>query len=134
MAQRTEVETAPYPSEGSTIPSETRSAASPPSPSREGFLQGRPRTRILLILAIVLLLVAGFFVWRYWASYETTDDAQIDGHLMPLSPRIAGYILKVNVDDNQYVKAGTVLAEIDPKDYQVAVDKAQADVADAKAT
>ena len=52
---------------------------------------------------------------------------------MPLSARISGYIMKVNVDDNQYVQTGTVLAEIDPRDYQVAVDKAQADLADAKA-
>jgi membrane fusion protein, multidrug efflux system len=52
---------------------------------------------------------------------------------MPLSARISGYILKVNVDDNQYVPAGFVLAEIDPKDYQVAVDRAKADLADAEA-
>jgi membrane fusion protein (multidrug efflux system) len=53
---------------------------------------------------------------------------------MPLSARISGYILKVNVDDNQYVTAGTVLAEIDPRDYQVAVDQAKAQLADAQAT
>ena len=63
--------------------------------------------------------MAAFFAYRYFASYESTDDAQVDGHLMPLSARISGYIIKVNVDDNQYVKEGTVLAEIDPRDYQV---------------
>ena len=52
---------------------------------------------------------------------------------MPLSARISGYVTKVNVDDNQFVKAGTVLAEIDPRDYQVAVDQAQANLADAEA-
>jgi membrane fusion protein, multidrug efflux system len=72
-------------------------------------------------------------VWWYFSRYESTDDAQVDGHLMPLSARINGYVLKVNVDDNQYVTAGAVLAEIDPKDYQVAVDKARADLADAEA-
>jgi membrane fusion protein (multidrug efflux system) len=82
---------------------------------------------------ILLLLVAGYFGWRYITSHESTDDAQVDGHLMPLSARISGYVIKVNVDDNQYVQAGTVLAEIDPKDYQVAVDNARADVAVAKA-
>ena len=53
-----------------------------------------------------MLLVGGFFAWRYFSSYESTDDAQIDGHLMPLSARISGYIVKVNVDDNQYVEGG----------------------------
>jgi membrane fusion protein (multidrug efflux system) len=86
---------------------------------------------VLLIGAIIVLLIGGIFAWRYFASYESTDDAEVDGHLMPLSARISGYISKVNVDDNQAVKAGTVLAEIDPKDYQVAVAKAQADLDDA---
>ncbi len=66
--------------------------------------------------------------------YESTDDAEVDGHLMPLSARITGYVIKVNVDDNQYVDAGTVLAEIDPRDYQVALDQANAQLADAQAT
>jgi membrane fusion protein (multidrug efflux system) len=87
-----------------------------------------------LIVGIIVLLVGGFFLYRYFASYEYTDDAQIDGHLMPLSARVTGYIIKVNVDDNQYVQQGAVLAEMDPRDYQVAVDKAQADLADAEAT
>jgi membrane fusion protein, multidrug efflux system len=81
-----------------------------------------------------VLLVGGFFAYRYFSSYESTDDAEVDGHLMPLSARVSGYVLKVNVDDNQYVPQGTVLAEIDPRDYQVAVEKAQADLADAEAT
>jgi len=87
-----------------------------------------------LIVGIIVLLVGRFFLYRYFASYESTDDAQIDGHLMPLSARVTGYIIKVNVDDNQYVQQGAVLAEMDPRDYQVAVDKAQADLADAEAT
>jgi len=87
-----------------------------------------------LIVGIIALLVGGFFLYRYFASYESTDDAQIDGHLMPLSARVTGYIVKVNVDDNQYVQQGAVLAEMDPRDYQVALDKAQADLADAEAT
>ena len=79
----------------------------------------------MLIVAIIVLLVGGFFAYRYFSSYESTDDAQVDGHLMPLSARLSGYVIKVNVDDNQYVPQGTVLAEIDPRDYQVAVDKAR---------
>jgi len=87
-----------------------------------------------LVGAILLLIVGGYFAWRYLTSYENTDDAQVDGHLMPLSPRISGYIIKVNVDDNQFVPAGTILAEIDPKDYQVAVENARADLAAAQAS
>jgi membrane fusion protein (multidrug efflux system) len=73
-------------------------------------------------------------LWRYLASYESTDDAQVDVHLYPVSARISGYVIAVNVGDNQYVEKGTVLVEIDPKDYQVAVDKARADLASAEAT
>jgi membrane fusion protein (multidrug efflux system) len=78
--------------------------------------------------------VGGYFLWRYWSRYESTDDAQVDAHLYPVSARISGYVARVNVDDNQYVEQGTVLVEIDPKDYQVAVDKARADVANSAAT
>jgi membrane fusion protein (multidrug efflux system) len=87
-----------------------------------------------LIGAILVLLVGGYFAWGYITSHESTDDAQVDGHLMPLSPRITGYVIRVNVDDNQFVQAGTVLAEIDPKDFQVAVDNARADLAAAQAS
>ena len=89
---------------------------------------------MFLAISLLVVLVAGFFAFRYFESYESTDDAEVDGHLMPLSARISGYITKVNVDDNQYVKAGSVLAEIDPRDYQVALDQAQAELADAQAT
>jgi membrane fusion protein, multidrug efflux system len=87
-----------------------------------------------LLVAGVLVVVAAFFLWRYFSSYESTDDAQVDAHLYPVSARVSGYVVKVNADDNQYVKAGTVLVEIDPKDYQVALDKVRADLANAEAT
>jgi membrane fusion protein (multidrug efflux system) len=88
---------------------------------------------VFLIVGIVVLLVVGFFLWRYFASYEETDDAQIDGHLNSISARVSGHVLKLLVEDNQYVAAGTPLIEIDPKDYQVALDRAKADYADAVA-
>jgi len=93
-----------------------------------------PRFRMFLILGLIVLAVVGVFLWRYFSSYESTDDAQIDGHVNSVSPRVAGHIVKLNVQDNQYVEAGTGLAEIDPTDYQVAVERAQADYNDAKAT
>jgi membrane fusion protein (multidrug efflux system) len=89
---------------------------------------------VFLIVGIIVLLVTGFFLWRYFDSYEDTDDAQIDGHLNSISARVSGHVLKLLVEDNQYVPMGTPLIEIDPKDYQVAVDRAKADYADAVAT
>lgn len=146
MAQRTDVEPAKNPAEQSVAPpekpapaaaaiaSETHSASEPP-PSRAGsFIQSNPNARLFLILGILVVLVLGFFAWRYFESYESTDDAEVDGHLMPLSARVSGYVTKVNVDDNQYVTAGTVLVEIDPRDYQVAVDQAEAALEDARGT
>ena len=100
----------------------------------KSFRAGNPRFRVFLIVGIVVLLVAGFFLWRYFTSYEDTDDAQIDGHLNSISARVSGHVLKLLVEDNQYVPMGTPLIEIDPKDYQVALDKAKADYADAVAT
>ena len=97
----------------------------------KSFRSGNPRFRVFLIVGIVVLLVAGFFLWRYFASYEDTDDAQIDGHMNSISARVFGHVAKLLVDDNQYVAAGTPLIEIDPKDYQVALDRAKADYADA---
>ncbi len=96
-----------------------------------------PRSKwlpIALIGGVVLLIVASVLIWRYLGTYESTDDAQVDAHLYPVSARVGGYVIKVNVDDNQFVKAGTVLVEIDPKDFQIAIDKARADLANAEAS
>ena len=89
---------------------------------------------VILVVVILLVLVGGFFLWRYLRTYESTDDAQVDVHLYPVSARVSGYVVKVNVDDNQWVQKGTVLVEIDPKDFEVAVAQAQANLANAEAT
>jgi membrane fusion protein, multidrug efflux system len=124
--------------EQDVAPAAPQRQASPPiTQSQEQLRSARmrsPRFRMFLILGLILLAVVGFFLWRYFSSYESTDDAQIDGHVNSISARVAGHVLKLNFQDNQYVKAGTVLVEIDPTDYQVAVDRAQADYNDAKAT
>ena len=86
-----------------------------------------PRLRMFIIIGVVVLLVAGFFLWRYFNSYESTDDAQIDGHLNPVSARVGGHVQKLMVDDNQYVQAGQPLVQIDPRDYEVVVARAKAD-------
>src|SRR5271155_2343770 len=132
MPQQTEISANP-PAEAKR-PDETHSASPPPPARSESYFKLHPQAPMYLAIAAVVLLVAGFFTYRYFSMYESTDDAEVDGHLMPLSARITGYVIKVNVDDNQYVDAGTVLAEIDPRDYQVALDQANASLADAQAT
>jgi membrane fusion protein (multidrug efflux system) len=92
------------------------------------------RRNIVILIVVLVVLVGGVFLWRYLSSYESTDDAQADVHLYPVSARISGYVVKVNVDDNQWVEKGTVLVEVDPKDYEVAVAQAQANLASAEAT
>jgi membrane fusion protein, multidrug efflux system len=117
----------------------TESQERKPLPATERDYHTRPSRakssgfRIAIVIAIIVLLVIGFFAYRYFTSYESTDDAQIDGHINSVSARISGHVIKLNVQDNQYVAAGTVLVEIDPADYQLAYDKAKADYADAQA-
>ncbi len=90
--------------------------------------------RKFAVVGVVLLIVLGaaFFFWRS-TFVEDTDDAQVDGNLYQISSRIAGQVVKVTVDDNQTVQAGQLLAAIDPTDYQVALDQAQANLASAQA-
>ncbi|MEA2542679.1 MAG: rane fusion protein multidrug efflux system, partial [Acidobacteriaceae bacterium] len=94
----------------------------------------RRRNLVILTVIVVVVLIAGVASWRYFSSYESTDDAQADVHLYPVSARVSGYVLRVNVDDNQWVEKGTVLVEIDPKDYEVAVAQAQANLSSAEGT
>jgi membrane fusion protein, multidrug efflux system len=97
-----------------------------------GFLrEGRGRGFLLLGAVVVVLVVAG--VWWYLSGHESTDDAEVDGHIVPIAARVGGTVIDVKVDDNQVVKAGDLLAEIDPRDYRNALDRAQADYADAEA-
>jgi membrane fusion protein (multidrug efflux system) len=110
-----------------------------PLPATEQDFQTRPsRTqssgfRITVVIAVIVLVIALFFAYRYFTSYESTDDAQVDGHVNSISARVSGHVTKLNVEDNQYVQAGTVLVEIDPADYQVAYERAKADFEDAQA-
>ena len=86
-------------------------------------------------LALAAVLIVGAVLIYLWmtAGRVSTDDAQVDGHITQVAPRVGGTVTKVNVQENQYVEAGTVLVELDPRDYQVAVDRARAELADAQA-
>ena len=120
----------PNPSEFGTSHESTAS----PAPAPRSYSRQKRRRNMLIAIGVLVVLVAGIFLWRYFSSYESTDDAQVDVHLYPVSARISGYVIRVNVDDNQWVQKGTVLAEIDPRDYEVAVAQAQANLANAEAT
>src|SRR3974390_426899 len=101
--------------------------------SKRSLFERNPRAKMLLFIALVVVLVA--VGWYWWDSrrWESTDDAQIDGHIYPISARVAGQVVKVNFDDGAFVHKGDVLVQIDPKDYQVALDRAQADYQDSLA-
>jgi membrane fusion protein, multidrug efflux system len=89
---------------------------------------------VLGILVLAGIATGGYIVWDRLSRVETTDDAQIDGSIFPLSPRVAGHVIKVAVQDQAAVKADDVLVQLDPRDFEVAVAKAKAELADAEAT
>ena len=99
---------------------------------RRALLRGHP-WRIVLTLVIALILgAAGLRFWNYIQSYEWTDDAEIDGHLDPISTRINDTVIRVYVENTYHVKKGQPLADLDPRDYQVAVENAAANLAEAQ--
>jgi membrane fusion protein (multidrug efflux system) len=91
------------------------------------------RVRWLLLGAVLLIAAVLTGVWWYLSGRETTDDAQIDGHIVPISAKVGGTVLEVSIEENQLVKAGAVLVKIDPRDYQVALATAEADLANSRA-
>ena len=99
-----------------------------------GFFREYPIAKWIVAALALVILAGGFFVWRYYSVRQSTDDAQIDGHISPISSRVAGTVLRVLHDENETVKAGDLLIELDPKDYQVARDRARADLANAEAS
>jgi len=84
--------------------------------------------RIILAATLLAATTAAISSWLYARQFETTDDAQVDGHFAQLSPRVSGTVLHVNplVENDRYVTAGTVLVELDPRDYQADLDHARA--------
>src|ERR1700741_5086136 len=106
-----------------TLPTEELPLEAPP----KGL--ANPKVRRLLILGGVVLVVVLLGLFLYYHNRESTDDAQVDGHITPISSKIFGRVAQVLVDDNQPVKAGQVLVKIDPRDYQASVDQAKAALA-----
>ncbi|HLX08904.1 MAG TPA: biotin/lipoyl-binding protein, partial [Thermoanaerobaculia bacterium] len=92
------------------------------------------RAKWLVLFLVVAVAAVTIGLWRHYSGWESTDDAQIEGHIVPISARVSGQVTSVEVHENQRVEAGAVLVKLDPKDYQVAVDRAQAEYADAVAS
>ncbi|MEO8946615.1 MAG: HlyD family secretion protein [Gemmatimonadaceae bacterium] len=86
---------------------------------------------IVVILAIIAA-VWGFKTWRYSQSHESTDDAQVDGHIIPVIAKVGGYVTSVSTDENQHVNEGQVLVTLDDAEYRVKVESAQADLSAAQ--
>jgi len=105
----------------------------PDGPGRKSGTSGgtpwfRPLSKRVVFMVLLLLAVGAVspFAWNYLQSYESTDDAQIDGHIDPLSSRIDGTVVVVHAEDDDRVAKGELLVEIDPRDYEVAVEQATA--------
>jgi membrane fusion protein (multidrug efflux system) len=84
-------------------------------------------------VALILLAVGAVFLWLYLSSYESTDDAQVDGHIDLISPRIGGTVVGVYVDNDQFVQPGQVMVDLDPRDYKAALRQATGEHAQAMA-
>lgn len=93
----------------------------------------KSRRRFIVIGVVAILVVGALLFWWHSTFYEDTDDAQVDGHLIQISARIQDHVIKVDVDENQYVEAGQVLVELDPKDFETAVQQDEANLASAEA-
>jgi membrane fusion protein, multidrug efflux system len=108
-----------------------RDESEPPRNEKKNAKRATPiykRARVMIIAAIVLLIGMTFGVryFVYASAHETTDDAFIEGHVIQISPKVTGHIAKIYVTDNQHVKKGDLLAEIDSRDYEARLAQAQA--------
>jgi membrane fusion protein, multidrug efflux system len=91
------------------------------------------KSKWVLIVVLVVAATGGYFLWQYLSQWESTDDAQVDGHINPVNARIGGTVVSIAVKENDHVKAGTVLVQLDPREFELAVSRAQAELAEAQA-
>src|SRR3954447_9531486 len=106
--------------------------AEPPVPASVG----RSRKRKFLIIgavSLLVLIIGGVSYWLYSRQYESTDDAFVDADITQVSPKVSAYVQKVYVEGNQYVHKGDLLVELNPQDYQLRLEQAQAQLNNAKA-
>ncbi len=112
---------------------ESKSSGTGVGPGRAPARRAKMGAKMLLAALGLVLIVSAVLLYRHYTAWESTDDAQVDGYIYPVSSRVSGYVTRVMVDDNQYVEAGTVLVQLDPKDYDVALANAKATLANDQA-
>jgi membrane fusion protein (multidrug efflux system) len=105
----------------------------PDAESTGSNAQGRRRSLTVAVVVGAIILIGAIAFWLYSNTYESTDDAQVDGHLNGVTARIDGELIAIHAEENQSVKAGQLLVELDPRDYQVALEQAQAQLSRAQA-
>jgi membrane fusion protein, multidrug efflux system len=96
-------------------------------------MAGPFRKRWLLVVALVAAIIGGYALWQYLSQWESTDDAQVDGHIHPVNARIGGTVVSVAVKENEHVKADTLVVQLDTRDYELAISRAEAELAGAQA-
>ena len=99
----------------------------------ERKIRRSPRRLIIFLLVLAIIVAAGAAWWIHSEAYETTDDAQVNAHLSAISSRVAGTVTAVYVEENQFVQVGQPIADLDPRDYQNALDEAQSQLLQAEA-
>lgn len=118
--------------EQDTIPvQETEAAENEVAQPRGSYFREHPRAKWILSAVLVVIAALTLGAWSYYGVRETTDDAQIDGHITMVSARVGGTALNVNFEDHQLVQKGQTLVQIDPRDYDIALNRARAELADA---
>lgn len=104
-----------------------------PAKKPGSWIREHPLAIVLILIILIAAAIGGFLLWQYLSSYVDTDDAQVDGHINAVTSRINGTVVGVYAEDNQMVKAGQTLVDIDPRDYKVEIEQAQAQLVQAQA-
>ena len=116
--------------ERETLPRASRPAPEP-TPEEAPAKPKSSRAKVFLIMGVILLALIGFGArrWIYGLSHVSTDNAQVDGHIVPILPKVGGFVTDVRIDENQNVKEGDTLVVLDDRDYKVRLAQAEADLA-----
>jgi membrane fusion protein (multidrug efflux system) len=124
------IPTSPPERDGGQVADAGDAAGNAPS---KGVLRRHPFAFIIALLALILATASGYLYWDYTTHFQSTDDAFIAARQFAVAPKVSGYITAVPVTDNQHIAAGDVIARIDERDFRVALEQAQAQVASAQA-